>query len=504
MAQSLAERRLAELRYAQALLVERDRLKIERERTYQTNPVGWIETRLSEEVWSKQAEVMDALVEHRKVAVRSCHNVGKSHIASRAVAWWLSTYPDAFVVTTAPTFNQVKVVLWRYIRRAHREHGLTGRTNQTEWLINEEIVAYGRKPADYDATGFQGIHAAHVLVIIDEACGVPDALWDAADSLASNEGCKMLAIGNPDIPGTRFEAISQPGSSWHPVRISAFDSPNITGEPVSDKLRRLLISKQWIEEKAVDWGEDNPVYISKVLGEFPAQDPFSVVRIADLQACRLVDLDVPYHPSQLLPVELGVDVGGGGDLTVIRERQGPVAAGEWTSRSDRPEKLAPLVVEKIKATGATAVKIDSIGIGWGLVGELRNSRARGEHNAIIYAVNVSESPTDKAQRQAAGQKPKYKNLRSQLWWEVGRGLPAARQIDLSKMDNADQTIAELLMPRYTENTAGQIEVEKKDDIRKRQHGRSPDHADALLLAYYTPPGTLTGFADQLLAKGAAR
>lgn len=451
---------------------------------YQTEPVRWIEQRLEGEVWSKQREVLQSLVDNRKTAVRSCHNVGKSHIAAVAAAWWISTYEDAFVVTTAPTFNQVRVVLWRYIRKIHREHGLPGRCNQTEWLINDDIVAYGRKPADYDATGFQGIHAAHVLVIIDEAGGVPDSLWDAADSLSSNEGCRMLAIGNPDTPGTRFQLIHELGSTWHSIRISAFDSPNLTGEPVSDKLRKLLVSKQWVDEKALDWGEDNPVYQSKVLGEFPTQDPFSVVRLRDVNACRITEPIHPYPPEQMFPVELGVDVGGGGDLTVVRERRGIMAGREWTSRSDRPDTLAPMIAKIIRQTGATRVKVDAIGIGWGLVGELRNMGRRREHGASIDAVKVSERSSDAT---------KYYLLRSEIWWKVGRLLSESRLWDLSQMDNADQTIAELVTPRYIENKNGQIQVESKDDIRKRQHGRSPDHADALLLAFFTPKHNLDDF-----------
>jgi hypothetical protein len=46
-------------------------------------------------------------------------------------------------------------------------------------------VAYGRKPADYDPAAFQGIHARYVLVIIDEADGVPKSIFDAVDALAT-------------------------------------------------------------------------------------------------------------------------------------------------------------------------------------------------------------------------------------------------------------------------------------------------------------------------------
>lgn len=447
---------------------------------YRQDPVGWVERRCNEFVWSKQAEVMRSVVTHRRTAVKSCHGVGKSHIASRIAAWWLDVHPPgtAFVVTTAPTYAQVRAILWRYIRQVHREHQLAGKVLQTEWHIDGEIVAFGRKPADHDEAAFQGIHALHVLVIIDEACGIPQQLYIAADALTTNEGCRILAIGNPDNPASHFKTVCERGSGWNVIRISAFDSPNFTGERVPDELRQLLISRSWAEEKAHEWGVDNPIYISKIQGDFAEQAPNAVVRLADVITCQL-PLDVPYTPEQLSPVELGVDVGGGGDLTVIRERRGMVAGREWTSHSDRPETLAPLVIRAITESGATCVKIDSIGIGWGLIGELRNRRP--QHGAQILGVNVAEKASDPK---------KYVNVRAQMWWEVGRKLSADRAWDLSTMDNGDRTVAELLEPLWEVDGSGRIQIEAKDEIRERNGGRSPDHADALLLAYFQPRGNL--------------
>jgi hypothetical protein len=181
----------------------RDTLKSQRDkqtltarmRKYGADPVRWVRERLKQVAWSKQREILAAIRDHRKTAVRSCHGVGKSHIAAVAVAHWLDTHPpgEAFVVTTAPTAAQVRAILWRYIRRNHKRGGLPGRVNQTEWFIDDEIVAYGRKPADQDESAFQGIHARFVLVVIDEACGVPEQLWIAADALATNVDCRILA-----------------------------------------------------------------------------------------------------------------------------------------------------------------------------------------------------------------------------------------------------------------------------------------------------------------------
>ena len=475
--------KLQQLRALQRLQAEQER---RRQHAYAVDPVAWVTERCKEATWSKQRDIMTALLDHRRVAVRSCHGVGKSHIASRVTAWWLDTHPDAFVVTSAPTYAQVRGVLWRYIRQVHRKVGLPGRVNQTEWHLDDDLVAVGRKPADQDETSMQGYHAAHLLVVLDEACGIPEALWNAADSLTSNQGCQILAIGNPDNPQSHFAKVCQ---SWHTIGISAFDSPNLTGEEVPEVLASRLISRAWVDEKAVDWGVDNPIYISKVLGEFPPDDPNSVVRASDIALCR-VGTDMVRAPHELVPVELGVDVGGGGDETVIRERRGPVAGREWRHHSDRSEEIAPLVLMALRESGATVVKIDRIGVGAGLIGELRNMAKDGLHSARIIAVNVAEKAHDEI---------RFANLRAQIWWEIGRVNSERRLWDLSSMENADTTCAQLLSPRWTTDTKGRILIEKKTEVISRL-GRSPDNADALLLAYYTPKGDLTGFFEQLASK----
>lgn len=346
--------------------------------------------------------------------------------------------------------------------------------NQTEWHIDDEMVAFGRKPADHDESAFQGIHARYVLVIVDEACGVPEQLWVAADALTTNADCRLLAIGNPDSPASHFRRVCTPGSGWHTLSISAFDSPNLTGEQVPPAVALALVGREWVEEKAREWGEDNPLYRSKVLGEFSEDSPNQIVRASDIAACR-INPETRRALADLEPVELGVDVGGGGDETVIRERRGVRAGREWRAHTDRPEKIAPMVLAAIKETGATAVKVDSIGVGFGVIGELRNAASRGEHTAHIRAVNVGEK---------ASRPDKFVNLRAEIWWEIGRGLSERKGWDLSSMDNADATVAQLLEPRWDADPQGRIRVEKKDEVIKRL-GRSPDNADALLLAYYS-------------------
>jgi len=106
--------KLQRLQALQNRLAELDRLDAAR---YTHNPVGWVRDPLGEHVWSKQAEVIRAIAAHPLVAVQSGHGIGKSHLASRLVGWFLDTRPSAesFVVTTAPTAPQLRAMLWRYI-----------------------------------------------------------------------------------------------------------------------------------------------------------------------------------------------------------------------------------------------------------------------------------------------------------------------------------------------------------------------------------------------------
>ncbi|WP_214103224.1 hypothetical protein [Acrocarpospora catenulata] len=483
------------LRAAHKLLksaVDRKRIA-ERARKYLADPVGWVKRRLKQIVWSKQREVLESVRDNRRTAVQSGHGVGKSHTASLAASWWLDVHPpgEAFVVTTAPTYAQVRAILWRYIRRIHKAANLAGKVNQTEWWIDDEIVAFGRKPSDHDESGFVGIHARFVLVILDEACGVPAQLWIAADALTTNEDCRILAVGNPDNPASEFRKVCRPGSGWNVIKISAFDSPNLTGEVVPKDVALALVGRAWVEEKAKEWGVDNPLYRSKVLGEFSEDSQWQVVRTSDVAACRL-DLETPHAPSELLPVELGVDVGGGSDETVIRERRGRVAGREWRDHTDRPEVIAPMILQAIRETGATAVKVDSNGVGFGVVGELRNMAARGLHSARIYGVNVGEAARDDVH---------FENLRAEIWW-MARELSEERAWDLSTMENADTTVAQLLEPQWEITPKGRIKIEPKDDIIERT-GRSPDNADALNLAYYVPSDATTDYMDELMRGRAA-
>lgn len=491
------------------------------ENPYLHDPAGWVQARTREHLWSDQVQIIESVRDHRRTAVPACHGPGKSFTAGRLVAWWLDVHPPgtAFAVTTAPTDRQVKAILWREIIRAWKRGKLPGYVTQTaEWKMGDELVAYGRKPADHDEDGFQGIHALHVLVILDEACGIPKQLWTAASTLLTNEHARILAVGNPDHPASEFARVCDGADpvtggmstlGWNVIPIAAHATPNFTGEPVPDGMRAMLTSELWVEEFARDVGGaalvdanrallaafrhhrnlpaalaaldqatndvlfGSPLYVAKVLGRFPDDAADGVIPWSAIKYCvgpEAVDRSGPLR----VPVELGIDIGGSdtGDETVIYERQGRHVGRRWSIRSSDPQKVQGECEAAIRTAEPSRVKIDSIGIGWGIMGGLRTTFP----DLDIVGVNVAE---------AAAEPGKFVNQRAEIWWQVGRRLSLDGGWDLSAIDE-ESTLAELAAPRWWEDKSGRIVVESKDEIRKRL-GRSTDNADAVLLAFADPP-----------------
>lgn len=467
-----------------------------RRRRWFSDPVAWATERMGQHIWSKQEEVLTSIKNNRRTAAVSCHEVGKSFIAADAVCWWLDVHPpgSAFVVTSAPTAPQVKAILWREIGRIHAQGKLAGRVNTTEWHItmpggNEELVAFGRKPNDYEPTAFQGIHAPYVLFVFDEACGMAAMLWEAADSIIANDNSKALAIGNPDDPTSEFYNVCQPGSGWHVVQISAFDSPNFTGESCPKHILDQLIGRTYVEEKRRKWaanwrwaddgrsvipplGADiqdaNPVWLSKILGIFPKQS--GVGSLIPLEWIRRAQQRV-LTPSG--PRGLGVDVGGGGDSSTICHRHGQVARIVHEDHNPDTMHTCGVVVHQLDVTGATEAHIDMVGIGRGVA-----DRGK-ELGRPFIGINVGEKADEEAEEEA---QEAFANLRAQYWWQL-RAMFEADNIDIDPQD--DDLAAELAAIRFKRLSNGKIQIESKEDMKRRGQP-SPNRADALMLAFATP------------------
>lgn len=445
---------------------------------YLSDPVGWVRDRLGETLWSKQRDIAESVVANRRTAVKSCHDVGKSFVASRLAAWWTDVHPpgSALVVSTAPTYQQVHAILWEEIRKAAHKGALPGRVLQSdEWKLDDgRIVGFGRKPADTDIHGFQGHHRMYVLVIVDEACGVAGQLWTAIEAITTNAECRILAIGNPDDPATEFGTVCKPGSGWNVIGVSAFDSPNFTGEPVPTALRSLLVAPEWVEDKRTRWGETSPRYLSKVLGEFPE-----------------IGENVLFPPAYILAAQqresepgpfgvLGVDVARfGSDRTVITLRQGPVArvVGDYSKLATT--ETTGRVIAAFREHAAHEIRVDGVGVGGGVVDQL---------------VEQGYDVLDMQAGAAAVDSEHFLNARAEWYWGLRTRFEQG-DIDIDPAD--DELAAQLGAIRYKYTSRGQVQIESKDDMRKRRLP-SPDRADSLMLtavADLAMPDTMAEDAD---------
>lgn len=445
---------------------------------WRRDPVAWARERLGVHLWSMQRVIIESVRDNSDTAVHSCHEVGKSFSAGLTACWWIDVHPpgSAFVITTAPTQDQVEAILWKEINKLHSMGGLRGRTNLTEWYLGKELVALGRKPSEHQPTRFQGHHARYFLVVIDEACGVPKELWDSASTLAANEHGRQLAIGNPDDPHSEFAVVCRPGSGWNVIHVGYQHTPNFTGEPVPQLLKDSLIHPRWVESRRKKWGENSAIFTSKVKGLFPTDADKGVVPYSWAVACRTLD-----YPEDPTLVEGGIDVGAGGDRTVIRERRGMVAGREEEFRDADPMRTIGRLVEKINEWGIQRVKVDVIGIGWGLYGRLSELSSTSNpagtehtHAAEVIPVNFGAKPPE-------GYEKKFLNMRAFVFWTIGREYSRLKKWDLRNVD--DDVIAELTTPEYViMDSFGKIKIQPKDEVKKVL-GESPDKADALLLAY---------------------
>ena len=433
---------------------------------------------MKEHPWSKQIEVMESVRDNHRTAVPAGFDLGKTYIASRLVLWWVDTMDTGtgFALTTAPTRDQVEGALWSEINFGHEKVGLAGVCSTNKWRIGKHLVAQGRKPSDHSKASFQGTHRTDgVLVVLDEAAGMAPLFWEGAEGIAANDDSRILAIGNPETADSKFGEACDPRYShlWNVVTIRALDSPNVTGEDVPDVIKRALVNKAWIEAVREMHGEDSIYWKTKVLAQFVRDSSDLVVPYSFVARCTHREDGI--NEALATPVQLGADIGAGGDETVIRERRGRYAGRVWRSRHDDPELCADEILVAQHETQATSIKIDAIGVGWGVHGIVAGRLRREGIECEAIAVKVG---------MASHQPEKYQNLRSEIWWEVGRELSRTNGWDLTGVDA--QTIDELCMPKYRKDSAGRIVVEKKDDTKKRLK-RSPDNADSILLAYYQPP-----------------
>jgi len=418
-----------------------------------------------------QDEILAALVERKRAAVRSPHGVGKTAVAAWAVLWFVLTRPeDTKVVTTATAWRQLTKYLWPEMHKwaPKLRWDLVGLPPwQRDRQLLDLAIRHGPTCEAFavacsDPDTIEGAHAANLLYVFDEAKGIPPATWDAAFGAFAYGDAYALAISTPGPPVGRFYEIHarKPGyERWWTRHVT-----------LEEALAAGMVSPEWVEDCRKAWGEDSAVFRQRVLGEFAADEEAAVIPLALVEAAieRWRAWDAAGRPLEGKRV-LGVDVARyGRDRSCIAERVGNVVVGlEKWGQADLMETTG-----RVRARlGDGVAHVDVIGLGAGVVDRLREQGCR------VVGVNFA-AKTEAADRSGELQ---FLNVRAAAWWGLRERLEAGEVA----LPPDDELIGDLVAPRYSYTSAGRLKVESKENVRARL-GRSPDVGDAVVLAFWEP------------------
>lgn len=262
---------------------------------YRVDPVGFMTDILDvnpSHVWPKMREIAESVRDHRYTAVPAGHSVSKTYTAARLAVWFKACFQPSTVVTTAPSDNQVRNQLWREIHAAfayasgHVPLGGAMRVLQWDMIPSKQtlsqippgqrslweknfIIGFATSPDNVGehATKMQGFHNEHVLVILDEACGIVSPIWRAVlESLMTDENCRILAIGNPTEPFGDF-ANACKSDRWNTVKVSVRDTPNFISR---SRIIPQVAGYDYDQDIVAEYGEFSNKHKYRCLGEFPS------------------------------------------------------------------------------------------------------------------------------------------------------------------------------------------------------------------------------------------
>lgn len=440
------------------------------------DPVRFAEEVFGLRVWRRQAEFLRACRDHARVSVTSGHKTGKTRSLA-ILAWWFTSDPEARpqarVPMTSSSAEQLKRAFWREVTALWRiakargydlpEPALDPATG-VRWEDGREIFGFSTKDAERAA----GVSGAWIKYLIDEASGVAATIFEAIEGNragGSKGSTSTVLASNPtQQSGEFFESHHGKRDLYHPMTMSSEEAA-ATEPPIAG-----LATREWIDEKRREWGEDSPIYAVRVLGRFPGQSNDAVMGLTPI----LDAVERWEGTAADGPLVVGLDVARfGDDETVAACRRGrKVIKVIRLAPGDGPDTAKRLTVAladaKLARQGEVpTVNVDAIGVGASVFDALK--RDASVKAAAVNTGSASKRPDE------------FANLRAELhfagraWVAEGGALP-----DDAKLQ------AEAVAPKYKTDARGRVLVESKDDIRKRL-GRSPDACDAWLLSLYAAP-----------------
>jgi phage terminase large subunit len=429
---------------------------------YSNDPVLFVKEVLKVEPDPWQEQVLKWVGEkERRISVRSGHGVGKSSCASWIMIWHLLTkYPQKAVVT-APTVSQLQNALASECKRWVNELP-SALQDQIDVFVEhirlrgapaESFISFSVSRAE-TPEALAGVHSEHVLLIADEASGVPEGVFEAASGSMSGESACTILLGNPvRSSGMFYNTHNKLKGYWKTLRVSCVDSPRVSAD--------------FVEDMKLRYSESSNAYRVRVLGEFPIADDDTIIPREMVESA--VGREVAPTGGAVV---MGVDVARRGkDASAICIRQGNHVLGREIlirKKLDTMQVVGWIESEMKNLTSSGyeigEVLIDSIGIGAGVVDRLV------EKGVDVRGINVSESPSVGSE---------FFNLRSELWWKCRDWFERRDCL----IPNDERLIDELVIVQQDYNS-DKLKVESKEKTRKNlERGASPDAADAMILTF---------------------
>lgn len=488
---------LAKLRQLRDLKTKEQQVQADDARRYLNDPEGWVRRFIrwdpGEGLTAYQTEIIGKLPVKKRVAVRGPHGLGKTGVAAIVVLWFTLTREQAGldwkVLTTASAWRHLTKYLWPEIHKWARRLDWTalGREpfNERTELLDLTLKQKGGAASAVASSKpelIEGAHADSLLYLIDEAKIVPDAVWNAIEGAFSGgrmEGypeALALAISTPGPPVGRFYEIHRraPGLEDWWVRHVRVDEAMAAGR----------ISPEWVEQRRRQWGADSALFANRVLGEFHASDEDSLIPLSWVDAAieRWTLWDEAGRPDLPLQVPrvIAADVARSGrDKTVIGERIGYLITDfdeynlEDTMRI--AARIGPMLSHGTDEDDPRVVGVvDTVGVGAGVYDRLRELK----HPVLAYTGSAKTSFRDRTGEYG------FANTRSAAYWHLRELLDPANDSIVMLPPN-DLMVSDLTTPTWdiTSGAPPKIVVEKKEDVVERL-GRSPDHGDMVVMAFW--------------------
>ena len=395
-------------------------------------------------------------------SIASGHGIGKSADIAFIIHWAMSCWKDARVVVTANTGDQLatKTVpeAKKWFRRAINSHWFTLRGEF--FKVNDEkhkdtwrtdFLTWSIEKTE----AFAGLHneGKIIVLIFDEGSAIPDKIWEVAEGALTDENTVIiwLAYGNPTQNTGRFrECFGKYAHRWKHRQI---DSRTVEGT-----------NKEQLDKFVADYGEDSDFVRVRVRGEFPRAGSNQFIPSDMVAAARKAS----YEPVKQLPKIGACDVARfGADETVIADRQGRKSRQIANLRSMDVVQVAERCMQYIDSERPDAFVVDGDGIGAGVYDYLKH---RGyDRKALLVEFHGGAQALDPVL---------YFNRRAEIWGLMRDWIATGQIADDPELE------MQITAPTYGYSSKGQIQLEKKDDLKERiPELGSPDRADALAMTF---------------------